>query len=773
MRDGPHPGPAWQNLRAATQQLQRLPTRLWPQSLQLLEELKQKQLQPDSFVCSSSTASLGRARAWRWALELLEHAVKGATDELGATNGAPPDIVCLNAAAASSVNANAWPQGIELFELARRTALQPDSETARSLISLKTAWAGALQVVSAMSISDRLPHLTAVIESFGTAQWPIALVLFNHVQQLMLASRAFVEAILKTNCWSRNLHLLTQAVPNQVQDAALHRHVLLSCLRSGKLKVALRLLERCDSRGLQPTVAMRGAFVAACENTGRWREALAAVRMGLPDRAMCNSLLCMCRRRSAWERSLRLLSGASLSLSLSLLGRAKRCGWALGLALFGQRAARADRADGAAWDAAIDSAGADGTGWKVALELLRTKPTISLHGYGAAMAALGLHGSRHWRRCTDLLGEVPSTGLRLNAITLSTVLASVQEFRHWEWASEMMSAMRLQWLEVNSYCFNALVACSEKAKAWRFALQTMRCMESWAVPADRYSAASSISSCEKAQQWLWAIWLFHTAPASAEEVEAETLTSAIQHTAVLSGVRGAPWRWALDFLEKDVPPELSEVLTIDATLHLLTSTTHSSHSFRKARRFLQELHWPGAAVQRLPARVELREALMAAELLEECDALTAEDARSFSRFYGRFNLARLDEQCPAALPSWHLKSSLQSRLLFSEGVLDLRVSSADGAREPIWKPMGCSDTRSLSWRSPGQVTAQLVACWTSVFIPTTGHWRKVMGHCEDGEDERLAAVSGEGRRGPHAERQALIRILQELGGDNLKKRKRG
>lgn len=37
---------------------------------------------------------------------------------------------------------------------------------------------------------------------------------------------------------------------------------------------------------------------------------------------------------------------------------------------------------------------------------------------------------------------------------------------------------------------------------------------------------------------------------------------------------------------------------------------------------------------------------------------------------------------------------------------------------------------------PGQVTAQLVACWTSVFIPTTGHWRKVMGHCEDGEDER-------------------------------------
>ena len=28
------------------------------------------------------------------------------------------------------------------------------------------------------------------------------------------------------------------------------------------------------------------------------------------------------------------------------------------------------------------------------------------------MAALGLHGSRHWRRCTDLLGEVPSTGLR-------------------------------------------------------------------------------------------------------------------------------------------------------------------------------------------------------------------------------------------------------------------------------------------------------------------------------------------------------------------------
>lgn len=46
--------------------------------------------------------------------------MKGATDELGATNGAPPDIVCLNAAAASSVNANAWPQGIELFELARR-----------------------------------------------------------------------------------------------------------------------------------------------------------------------------------------------------------------------------------------------------------------------------------------------------------------------------------------------------------------------------------------------------------------------------------------------------------------------------------------------------------------------------------------------------------------------------------------------------------------------------------------------------------------------------
>eukprot|EP00913_Durusdinium_trenchii_P031255 g29263.t1 len=461
-----------------------------------------------------ATARGVEAKATETWLTVKEHAVKGATDELGATNGAPPDIVCLNAAAASSVNANAWPQGIELFELARRTALQPDSETARSLISLKTAWAGALQVVSAMSISDRLPHLTAVIESFGTAQWPIALVLFNHVQQLMLASRAFVEAILKTNCW-------TQAVPNQVQDAALHRHVLLSCLRSGKLKVALRLLERCDSRGLQPTVAMRGAFVAACENTGRWREALAAVRMGLPDRAMCNSLLCMCRRRSAWERSLRLLSGASLSLSLSLLGRAKRCGWALGLALFGQRAARADRADGAAWDAAIDSAGADGTGWKVALELLRTKPTISLHGYGAAMAALGLHGSRHWRRCTDLLGEVPSTGLRLNAITLSTVLASVQEFRHWEWASEMMSAMRLQWLEVNSYCFNALVACSEKAKAWRFALQTMRCMESWAVPADRYSAASSISSCEKAQQWLWAIWLFHTAPASESWPEME------------------------------------------------------------------------------------------------------------------------------------------------------------------------------------------------------------------------------------------------------------
>eukprot|EP00435_Cladocopium_sp_Y103_P035128 s1218_g9.t1 len=778
--------------RKLTSEVRRLNPKFWECNLEFVQQFKEQSLQPDMFFCASSSASLGRARYWQLALAQL--------DLLGSNL---PDMICFNAVSSSAVNAFAWPFACKVLETATCRALEPSTETFRSLMgsSLSSSdWPLALHMlsdISAKRASTISAHISPAIDACGSAMWPAALHLFDSMKLFGVTFNSSHEGIAKVLGlnWAMSLRV-TMHVPDCLADAALYRQALLSCLRSGELMQALRLLERCRSRGIQSTLAMRGAFLAACEEHGfLWQEALLVYHhsdaINGIDGTMSNSLLCMCRAHRQWQWSLRLFSSsacsatASASAYISSMGHVRR--WesatdALAMLRTGtcQRLGRLGDPD---WDAAIKSIGNAGANWRGSLQLLQgriEKHKGTRYGFSAAMGVS--QQGQQWIHAAQLLKQMQQGDLVPNAISYSTVAAAVQEFRHWEWTVNMLH-LAPRFDDSSCHCFNALISCCEKARAWKFALQSMGHMQVIRLMPDGITFASGISACEKGLKWSFALHLLNQ-NCNPRPLDTER---SIQGSAALSAcARSSNWQMAMAVVGETVDPKRPEVLTVASAFLALNSKEANTYELGKARGWLN--HVAAEAVRTnldQTPRVRHRAAYMAAELLHEHDALPSSVAACISKPFKLKHWVKLKHsKLTAALdiwppvPSWELRKQLEGWLMH-----DLQTE------QPSWSTRRWLMFAKLLARRQScrisfyghEVFAELVACSTMASLPCyistfsgardkrhcqfqAGHSVKLTGHRrEDGERGRLLiAVEGEGQREPHAERQALLDILCTL-----------
>lgn len=359
-----------------------------------------------------------------------------------------------------------------------------------------------------------------------------------------------------------------------------------------------RLLERCRSHGIQSTLAMRGAFLAACEDHGSlWQEALLVYHHSFAinsiDGTMSNSLLCMCRAHRQWQWSHRLFSSsacsakASASAYISSMGHVRQ--WesatdALAMLRTGmcQRLGSLGDAD---WDAAIKSIGNAGANWRGSLQLLQGrlgKHRGTRYGFSAAMGVS--QQGQQWIHAAQLLMQMQQGDLVPNAISYSTVAAAVQEFRHWESTVNMLHLAPRG--DSNCHCLNALISCCEKARAWRFALQSIGHMQVIRLMPDGVTFSSGIAACEKGLKWSFALHLldqnYNPRPLDTER--------SIQGSAALSAVaRSSNWQMAMAVVSEVVDPKRPEVLTVSSALLALNSKEASAYELRKARGWLNHV----------------------------------------------------------------------------------------------------------------------------------------------------------------------------------------
>lgn len=351
-----------------------------------------------------------------------------------------------------------------------------------------------------------------------------------------------------------------------------------------------RLLQRCSSHGVQPTLAMRGAFLAACECHGLWAAALAVYHQSPDtDTAMCNSLLCMSRAHGQWQWNLRLFSEAATSSASACISSLSRCfRWTRALQVLNSLSAAGSELGAADWDAAINT-GHGGANWEKSLHLMQQRlqeQQASLHGFTAAMSVS--QQAQQWRCAADMLMGMQHNHLVPNAVSCSIAIAAVQEFRHWEWASDILRAMP-RFGAPNCHCFNALISCCEKARAWAFALQSVLRMQMTRLAPDGITRASSISSCEKGLQWTFAVSLFHQALESDERsIKSKERIQSIQRSAALSACsRSSKWLMAIAVLRVGKRPE---VLTVASAMFALSSRESTNSELQKARKWLHQVN---------------------------------------------------------------------------------------------------------------------------------------------------------------------------------------
>ena len=341
-----------------------------------------------------------------------------------------------------------------------------------------------------------------------------------------------------------------------------------------------RLLERCTSHGIEPTLAMRGAFLAACETQSLWQEALFVYYQSPADVAMGNSLLCMCRAHQQWQWVLRLFAKSSTSFSasayISSMGRIRR--W--NSALQALNALHSERLGVADWDAAINSVGNGGANWRRSLQLLQEKDKrkATRHGFGAAMSAS--QQGQQWSHAAQLLEQMQQSDLVPNVITYSTIAAAIREFRHWELVVDILDRAMPTLVVSSCHCFNALISCCEKARAWRFALQSLRHMQVIRLPPDGVTLASTMSACEKGLQWPFALQL------SSLSFSRDVTERSIQGSVLLSAcARCSEWQMAMAGLE----PERADVITLASAILALSSKRTNAKDLQKVRKWLSQI----------------------------------------------------------------------------------------------------------------------------------------------------------------------------------------
>eukprot|EP00929_Paragymnodinium_shiwhaense_P114529 TRINITY_DN8297_c2_g1_i2.p1 TRINITY_DN8297_c2_g1~~TRINITY_DN8297_c2_g1_i2.p1 ORF type:complete len:413 (+),score=90.46 TRINITY_DN8297_c2_g1_i2:106-1344(+) len=327
--------------------------------------------------------------------------------------------------------------------------------------------------------------------------------------------------------WQAALQLFNEACERPggpPPDLPLYGAALAACERSSRWTLALDVLRRLQSGGLQPDALSLNVCVSACsKGAGGWPAAVALLFEKLQEAGVgnmvdivsFNAAITACQRGGQWELALSIFEDAvrlgfdpdvfTYSALLSAAQSAQR--WPLALQVFHERMCDAAVEPDDFVYSTIIAACEKGRLWQHALVLLaRAAGRPNARGSGvlvacnaAASACCSAHQWQHAVALLDFLEDVPP-----DVVTYSTVIRALGHGLQWEAAVQLLSTMRTHPrrppVTPNVIAYSSALGACEAGRAWQSALGLLDAARSQNV-ADAALCSSAVSCCAKALQW--------------------------------------------------------------------------------------------------------------------------------------------------------------------------------------------------------------------------------------------------------------------------------
>lgn len=287
-----------------------------------------------------------------------------------------------------------------------------------------------------------------------------------------------LDAFAQSEEWSRAGGVLREmARAGHELRARSYRGLIVSAANAGEWRVAWRAFREMTARGVEKSsssTVMFNAVTTVCGASGRWEEALRALRLtaggGMaPSLIAYNATLGALGKAGRWEHAQRLLEDMRRASRSSSDGGGGdgggRVGWEDGnTRRFGPRGGAGGRAAGGAhlplpdvysYTSVIDACAKSGGQLERALEVfedmrradvepsLVTFNTLILAcGGGRGGNGGGRPGRGDWRRALSIVEEIIKSGVKPDVYTLNVAVTACEAGGEWEEAAAVLKRMR-------------------------------------------------------------------------------------------------------------------------------------------------------------------------------------------------------------------------------------------------------------------------------------------------------------------------------------------
>ena len=295
------------------------------QAVELLEEMKQRELAPNLYCYSAAISACGKSGQWRRALALLRELRDERAIELNA--------VVWNAAISACEKAGELKSALKLLGEMEASGVEPDFvsySTAISACGKAGDWERACALLDTMHAkvaakgsghagsSIVVPYTLAISACARARQWEAALAILEAmprrgIEPNTITFNAAITACEKGGQWERALALLDEMhARGTARDVTSFNAAISACEKCGQWERALALIDEIQDQGLEPDVVSFSAAMAACDKGGQWEHAVALLDKmrthGLePNVYSFNAVISACERAGEWERALAFL----------------------------------------------------------------------------------------------------------------------------------------------------------------------------------------------------------------------------------------------------------------------------------------------------------------------------------------------------------------------------------------------------------------------------------------------------------------------------------
>ncbi|CAK8997287.1 Pentatricopeptide repeat-containing protein At2g41720 (Protein EMBRYO DEFECTIVE 2654) [Durusdinium trenchii] len=466
---------------------------LWRTSLQLLPEMWQRDLVPNSISFNAAMDACQKGAAWQHATSLLKEME---SEEMGIPS---PDVVSYSTAMSACAKAGNWEMTLGFFVSMQQRLLSPDATSVSNVVTACSKgehWELAIQLMEDHQCRrgemDLVCHNAMIHAMCSGKRWQQAV---DHFDQLpsadVVSYNTTMMALSESQEWQKALELFQQ----------LKRHGPLPTTNS--FNIAMDVWSQHD-----PSVdcakqvdQLQSTFIAVSRLTGvvavalwamchgtdapilphwtRWRVALAS----LTEQREAQDMLLLKRPE---DEELDVIRYTTV---ITACQKAARWWAALGV-LHSLRRSKL-RANVVTYNSTLGSC-TQAAEWPQALQLLdQVRANVVTYG--------SLCGSCGWRRARVLLGVAQQQRMT-SLVAYSSCIGECQKLTKWQEALGLLEDVKKQEMSPDIILINATISACESASQWQEALLLLDfslCSQDTTL----VTYNCTISACGKAAQW--------------------------------------------------------------------------------------------------------------------------------------------------------------------------------------------------------------------------------------------------------------------------------